>query len=587
MSVLRAWRVTAALAYRAWPAGAIGRVLITVVVDACRGLLPGLALRGLLDGGGPVWMVVLVAAGLLPLATGALWDYFQRGLMLRTTQSATHAVMAAALRPTGIEHLEVPYYADAMEAVRTNVRTPALLFDWMASAAGGLIGIGASVVVLARVHPILLLPVIGAGVLGAAQAATRRRALVYLDESLPGQRLTRRLAELATTVGPAKEVRMLGLGPWLVERHRQEADAVARRLVAGERGPVLAATAASVAQALLLGLGILWLIRLVATGRASSGDLALGIVVMRSAVENAGAVGVTMGSDLARNSHVARRYLWLLDYKPDLASPVDPRPVPAVLHRGIRLEHVTLSYPGCSSAAVEDISITIPAGITVALVGENGAGKSTLVKLLCRFYDPTEGRITVDGIDLRDLDLDRWREVSTGAFQDFMRFRFLAREAVGVGELGTIDDEKLVAQAAAGGGAAPFLERLPAGYGTQLGRDFPGGCDLSEGQWQKVALSRSLMRSSPLLVLLDEPTAALDAKGEHALFERYATEAQAARSSGGITVLVSHRFSTVRMAELIVVLEHGRIVETGTHDDLVRAGGRYAELYSLQAARYR
>jgi ATP-binding cassette subfamily B protein len=587
VSALRAWRVTAALAFRAWPAGAVGRVLVTVVTLACSGLLPGLALRGVLAGGGVPWMTLLIVSALVPLGTGVVWEWFQRGLMLRTTQAATRAVMGAAVAPAGIEHLESARYADAMEAVRTNTRTPALLFDWMATVAGGVVSIGGSVVVLAAVHPLLLGPVAGAAALGVVQAATRRRALVYMDQSLPGQRLARRLASLATTDGPAKEVRTLGLGPWLVERHRAETAAIARRLVLGERRPVVLSAAGGILQALFLCLGVLWLVRLAATGRASTGDVALGVVVLRAAVDQAGNLGMSVGSDLARNTHVARRYLWLLDYQPDLVVPAEPLPVPERLSSGIRLDGVSFQYAGCSRPALEDVTLVLPAGTTVALVGDNGAGKSTLVKLLCRFYDPQSGRITVDGADLRDLDLDGWRAATTGAFQDFIRFRFLAREAVGVGDVVNVGDEARVRAAAAAGGAAPFLRRLPAGYATQLGREYPDGADLSEGQWQKVALSRSLMRPVPLLVLLDEPTAALDARSEHAVFERFAAQAEATRRRGGVTVLVSHRFSTVAMADVIVVLERGRVVEQGSHAELAGAGGRYAEMFGLQARRYR
>jgi ATP-binding cassette subfamily B protein len=586
VTALRAWWVTARLALRAWPAGAVGRTVVALVVMACGGLLPGLALRALLDGGGAGWMGVLAASALVPLSTGALWDYYQRGLMLRASQEVTQAVMAAALAPAGVEHLESPRYADAMEAVRANSRTPALLFDWMASAAAEVVSIGAATAVLAGVHPALVLPVAGAAALGVVQAATRRRGLVYLDDSLPGQRLTARLAALATTPGPAKEVRTLGLGPWLLARHRTETDQVARRLVRGERGPVLAAGASGFVQAALLALGVGWLVRLAATGRATTGDVALGVVVLRAAVDQAGAFGITLAADLARNTHIARRYLWLLDYRPQLAAGPDQLPVPDHLQHGVRLEGVTFGYEGCDRPALRDVTLTFPPGATVALVGDNGAGKSTLVKLLCRFYDPEDGRIAVDGVDLRGLDLDGWRAACSGAFQDFVRFRFLARESVGVGSVEAVDDEGRVRTAAVAGQAAPFLERLPAGYRTQLGREFPAGADLSEGQWQKVALSRSLMRTAPLLVLLDEPTAALDARAEHALFERYAAQAEEARRRGGITVLVSHRFSTVRMADQIVVLDRGRVVETGTHEELLSAAGHYAQMFGLQAARY-
>jgi ABC-type multidrug transport system fused ATPase/permease subunit len=586
MNVLRAWRVTAALAFRAWPAGAIGRVVIALVSGLCHLVLPGIALRSVLDGGGAVPMVVLAVAALSAPVVSLLWEYFQRGIIQRTNQAATSAVMAAALAPAGIEHLESARYADAMEVVRANSRMPGMLFDWLAGALAGLLSIGATLAVLVGVHPLLALPVVASVGLGLFSAATRRRALVYMDLSLPGQRLIRKLVDLATTPGPAKEVRTLGLGPWLVGRHRAETDEVVRRLIAGERGPVATAAVSGVLNALLLSLGVAWIVRLAATGRASAGDVALGIVMLQGAVSQAGFLGTTLGADLARNTHVARRYLWLLDYQPALTAPDDPQPVPATLANGIRLDGVTFRYHGCDRPALEDVSLVLPAGSTVALVGDNGAGKSTLVKLLSRFYDPEEGSITVDGVNLRDLDLDGWRAAMTGSYQDFVRFRFLAREAVGAGRLAEVDDRAKVEAASAAGGAAPFLERLRDGYETQLGRDFEGGADLSEGQWQKVALARALMRREPLLVVLDEPTAALDARAEQLLFERYAAEAAAARDRGGITVLVSHRFSTVRMADLIVVLEAGRVVESGSHDELVGAGGRYAELYRLQADRY-
>lgn len=586
MSALRAWRLTAGLALRAWPAGAIGRLVVAIVVMACGGLLPGLALRALLDGGGAAWMVVLAGSALVPLFTGVLWEYYQRGLMLRASQAVTEAVMAASLAPAGIDHLESPRYADAMQAVRANTRTPALLFDWMATAAAQAVSIGAAAALLAGVHPLLIVPVAGAAGLGVAQAGTRRRALVYLDHSLPGQRLTARLAALATTPASAKDVRTLALGPWLLRRHHLETDEVARRLVRGERGPVLSAAAGGFVQAALLALGVGWLVRLAATGRATTGDVALGVVALRAAVDQAGSFGMTVAADLATNTHVARRYLWLLDYRPQLVAAIDPLPVPDRLQHGISLEGVTFTYEGREHPALDDVSVWLPPGTTVALVGDNGAGKSTLVKLLCRFYDPQEGRVTVDGDDLRELDLGAWRARCSGAFQDFVRFRFLAHESVGVGAIEAVDDQERVRSAAMAGQAAPFLERLPAGLLTQLGREFPDGADLSEGQWQKVALSRSLMRTDSLLVLLDEPTAALDARAEHALFERYATQAEGARRRGGITVLVSHRFSTVRMADLIVVLEAGRVVETGSHDELMSANGQYAQMFRLQAARY-
>jgi ATP-binding cassette subfamily B protein len=234
----------------------------------------------------------------------------------------------------------------------------------------------------------------------------------------------------------------------------------------------------------------------------------------------------------------------------------------------------------------------------VALVGENGAGKTSLVKLLCRFYDPTEGRITVDGVDLRDMDLDGWRARTGAAFQDFVHFQLVASEAVGVGDLPAIEDLERVGASARQAGADRVIDRLPAGLSTQLGRWFEGGVELSEGEWQRVALARGLMRPAPALLVLDEPTASLDPRAEHEVFATFASMARrkadsvdVARGTAGatgspVTILVSHRFSTVRMADVIVVLHDGRIEEVGSHDQLLAAGGRYAQLFRLQASRY-
>jgi len=288
----------------------------------------------------------------------------------------------------------------------------------------------------------------------------------------------------------------------------------------------------------------------------------------------------------------ARRLAWLEDYAASLVSAAD-LPVPPRLARGIQFEHVWFAYPGTDRFVLEDVNLTLPAGAVVALVGENGAGKSTLVKLLAKFYEPTKGRILIDGMDLGRMHADRWRERLAGAFQDFFRFEFRARHTVGVGDVPRLDDQAAVVTAVARAGADDVVVHLTAGLETQLGPTWPQGVDVSFGQWQKLALARGFMRDRPLLLVLDEPTAALDAETEHALFERYAAAAgpqsrgERPDQDGRITLLVSHRFSTVRMAELIVVLDGARLAEVGTHEDLMSKGGQYAELYAIQATAYR
>jgi len=290
----------------------------------------------------------------------------------------------------------------------------------------------------------------------------------------------------------------------------------------------------------------------------------------------------------------SRRLAWLEDYTASLVLDADT-PVPERLTQGIRFEHVSFAYPGTDRPVLNDVNVQLEAGSVVAIVGENGAGKTTLVKLLCRLYQPTSGRILVDALELARMPPDVWRSRISGAFQDFFRFELKARQTVGVGDLPHLDDLPAVTAAVDHAGATDVVDQLAAGLETQLGPTWPEGVEISFGQWQKLALARAFMRESPLLLVLDEPTAALDAETEHALFQRYAAAARGSRpggrvdlpANGRITLLVSHRFSTVRMADFIVVIDGSRIVESGTHEALMAKGGQYAELYSIQAAAYR
>jgi ATP-binding cassette subfamily B protein len=291
----------------------------------------------------------------------------------------------------------------------------------------------------------------------------------------------------------------------------------------------------------------------------------------------------------------SRRLAWLEDYAASFDARADA-PAPDTLTRGIEFDRVWFTYPGTQEPVLRDVSLTLPAGTVVAIVGENGAGKTTLVKLLSKFYEPSDGRILIDGVDLATISAEQWRTRLAGAYQDFFRFELLAHQTVGVGDVPRVDDGDAVHAAVDRAGATDVVERLEAGLDTQLGPGWPDGIDVSFGQWQKLALARGFMRDEPLVLVLDEPTAALDAETEHALFERYAAQAHSTSDPDGgrrdtprgrIVILVSHRFSTVRMADLIVVLDGSRVVEVGSHDELVARGGQYAELYAIQATAYR
>ncbi len=325
-----------------------------------------------------------------------------------------------------------------------------------------------------------------------------------------------------------------------------------------------------------------------AEGRLTPGDVALTLGLTTALAAAAGGLAA-ITEQLLRAVTVADHYSWLDDLAARPAAETAPGPrvrVPAHLGQGMRLEGVSFAYPGSERAILEDVDIELPAGRVVALVGENGAGKSTLVKLLSRLYAPSRGRILLDGVDMERFDLAEYRQRIAAGFQDFVRFELLAREAVGVGDPPRLQDAEAVGIALRRAGAE-FAQQLTGGLDTQLGPSWEGGVDLSGGEWQKLALARAMMRSDPLLLVFDEPTASLDPQTEQLIFDRVAAEARVGAVSGRVTLLVSHRFSTVRAADLIVVLDSGRVVEHGSHAELMRRDGLYAELYELQSLAYR
>jgi ATP-binding cassette subfamily B protein len=271
----------------------------------------------------------------------------------------------------------------------------------------------------------------------------------------------------------------------------------------------------------------------------------------------------------------------LLDFTPEVRAPEHPIPFGRPIQQGIEFRNVSYTYEGKDEPAIDNVSFTIAKGETVAIVGHNGAGKTTLVKLLARLYDPQEGQVLIDGHDVRNYDPDALRNEFGVLFQDYVSYQFSARENIGVGRIERLDEMPAIADAALKSGASSIIEGLPQGYETVLGKWFDGGVNLSGGEWQKVALGRAFMREAQILIL-DEPSAALDAKAEYELFSRLQELAH-----GRTAIFISHRFSTVRRADRILVFEHGRLIESGTHDELVALGGRYAELFNLQAASYR
>jgi ATP-binding cassette subfamily B protein len=387
----------------------------------------------------------------------------------------------------------------------------------------------------------------------------------------------------------AKEVKLFGLGPSLLARYRSMGEGFYRedQILAVKRTGYgfllsLIATGAYYACYALVAIAA-------ASGRMSLGDMTLYIMAFRQGQQSFQSILTAIGGMYEDNLYMSNLFKYLAiptandEREPaPSAAPETARATPATNGASeIRFEGVGYRYPGHEDWALSDVTLTIPKGQSIALVGPNGAGKTTLIKLLTRLYEPTKGAIFLDGRNLRDWPKEELFARIGVIFQDFNQYQFTAKENIAVGSIGHADDEARVRRAVLQAGADPVIDDLPKGLETPLGRWFHEGVELSGGQWQKLALARAFMREEADILVLDEPTASLDAEAEHAIFERFRKLAR-----GRTTLLISHRLSTVRMADRILMFEKGRIIEEGTHADLVARGARYARLFALQASGY-
>jgi ATP-binding cassette subfamily B protein len=573
--------------------GRLLRAVVLMFAGYIAAPLAALALRSLTDSllgrqAGPALTFALLAAAQLVaqlmLSHFAHLDYFE---VAELQQSRLRSeLMALVNGPPGIGHLDRADFADNTGLVRDGLFGSTRALEAVLQLAGLILQTAITAGILIDLNPFFAFLPLCAVVPVLLERVAQNAVESAREHTAERLRLNKHLIELATSVGSVRELRLFGAEGELLARQRRTWDEVTAAMW---RSQLKAAGYRAIGQGFFaLGYGGAIVLELASAlhRHASVGDLVLVITLaVQVSVQVSGALG------LLSLLQTAGRTVDRIQELRSIAASVPRRPararVPGRLDRGITLEDVCFSYPGSDEPVLSGICLEIPAGQTLALVGENGAGKSTLVKLLCGLYLPTSGRILADGVDLADLDPRQWRARVATLFQDFTRIELTLGESIGHGDVARIADPLAVEEAVSQARAQRVLRSVPGGLAGYVGRSYTHGAELSGGQWQTIALARSLMRRSPLLLVLDEPAAALDASAEHELFERYASSAgRAGQGQGGVTVLVSHRFSTVLMADRIAVLEQGRLAEFGSHRDLMSAGGLYAELFALQARAY-
>jgi ATP-binding cassette, subfamily B, bacterial len=597
MNVLKSARFLLALGVRLDPRRLVVATVL-MVISYVAAPLSALALAGFVDDlidhhahNAEVLAVVLAVL----LVSQAMGHHFSHLCYARVAEEQLAHLSVELIdtmsAPPGIEHLDDPRFADDMELLRNQLFVVTRALESLLELAALLLQLAISIGILVSVDPWLaLLPLFAVPPLFLGEHAQTLLEAAR-EQCAAGVRLNRHLLELATTPSTASELRLFGAEGEILRRQESVWEEITRTMV---RGQARSATRRALGQ-LIFTVGYAGAVLVVVSealrGHASIGELILVITLaIQVNVQLAGAVSQLTGLQTAGRAVERLERIRRDSDKRTASTAVSPlrrRQLPERLQRGIVLDKVSFSYPGRPELVLDNISLEMPAGSTVALVGENGAGKSTLVKLLCGLYAPGGGRILVDGVDLADFLPAEWRSRVAALFQDYFRFEFVMGEAIGLGEVALIDDAAAIRRAVAHARAERVVSAVPGGLDGVVGRNYKAGAELSGGQWQILALARCFMRELPLLLVLDEPASGLDANAEHALFERYASSAKVvAREVGGVTVLISHRFSTVLMADTIAVLDGGSLVESGSHRELMSNNGLYAELFRLQARAY-
>ncbi|GAA4984266.1 ABC transporter ATP-binding protein [Actinopolymorpha pittospori] len=590
---VRALRLWITTAFRAAPALVVAQCLLAVL-QAVTAPAQTLGVKLLVDGitgddsSAIGWGTAVIILGFTVMFVGmVISGPIQDTTAERVAGQVYRDLLDVTVSVPSIIHHEHPEVADKLELIREHAWRLGMSFEMLLFIIGTAANTVAVLGLLGSVHPVLLLlPVLGLGRVWSSYLSIRRLQDAF-EETAPQGRVIDRLIEISKDARNGLEVRVFGLRSVLVDRLSRLHDELYDVQGTAMRKGALLDGSVRLLFGLVYAAAIVWAIARARAGGISAGDVVLLILVAPQVDQMAGGLAgnVYWLGEVLRSFG---RYEWLRTYAEKNSWAQSREPAPTRLSAGIRLENVEFSYPGSERPVLKNVNLTLPAGATVALVGENGAGKTTLVKVLARLYDPSAGTVWIDDTDLRTIDPAAWRKRMSAGFQDFVKFQLTAREVVGIGDTERQDDEQAIQAALVRGDAEAVVARLPKGLDTQLGKKFTGGMELSGGQWQRLALARAFMRERTLLLLLDEPTAALDPEAEHVLFERFAEASRvAARETGGVTILVSHRFSTVRMADLIVVMVDGQVTEVGSHEELLDLDGRYAELFEMQARAYR
>ncbi|HEY0734385.1 MAG TPA: ABC transporter ATP-binding protein [Herpetosiphonaceae bacterium] len=560
-------------ALQAW----IGKMIVDSVIQAVN---TGLAVEQGLRLALPYLLIefVIITVGAVVREVRAL---YQRILTSRLKHEMSGSIVRQSLG-LDLHYFENAKYYDQLQNARQEVGFRAMtIMETSFMLVQHLITITSVIVILVSFSPIIALILICA-TLPALAAQLRYGDMNYLLQTLraPENRRMNYLEHLLTVDTSAKEVKLFGLGEPLLQRYealfekfyREDAALARWRGSRSLMWGLLATSSYYVAYA--------WIVWRTISGQITLGELTFYLALFRQSQMSLEQMFGTIGQ-IYESGRFMENLFSFLSLKNQSTSNPNPVPMPRPIRRGIEFRNVSFRYPNRPQYALRNVNLFIGAGEKLALVGNNGAGKTTLVKLMTRLYDPTEGEILLDGVDIREYDVDELRKRIGVIFQDFVRYHATVRENIGFGQIDAMDNEQRIIRAAERGGGDEVVTRLPEGYDTMLGAWFEKGQELSGGQWQKIALSRAFMRDGEVLVL-DEPTAALDAEREFEIFQRFRE-----LTDGKIALLISHRFSTVRMADRIVVLENGYLTELGTHAELLIQNGTYAKLFNMQAAGYR